>query len=657
MVPEESASSRWRLSAKANGRLVLVQTDQGTFVLDTLGFRALFELRAPTRAAALSDDGALVVSATKKRLFSCSLVEAACVRVKLPVPIVDLALSSDAAIVAALRADGVIEVRDTETLAVRTTIAKARGHASAVAISPAGDRIYAGLIGGPVLVVRADTGEVEGELRGNDGAGVIVALAVDGAEGRLAAADVHGVRVWAPGDAQGEIVQQVLERDEQVESLAWSSDGKSLFIGTSSRLKTWSVAGKTMQSRDLPRPKGDPPDPEHHRFAPAGGRLYHLGATAETWRSRTGVSLSAHEMTEPDKLDLKTMLPGRWSWEVDQYHHAWFLHAGPVLGVVWLAGNVDLWDIAKGVFVRTVKAEDWCFGARARLSPDGKKLLMVPGSKDSGNSCGPQVSRTIDVATGAQQETPLGRGELRWKSIDAFLNQPFKKPLPAGVPSHAYSVLEALSTVLWVEVSTVSVGPRGGPFHTLGELRGGKYDYTQDPKVALSPKGALAGIQVGDRAEIWQVGADRPLYVVERAGITGIAFGADETAFVSALDGTLTVARGGTTRTVFLPDGAPITQLVPLRGGRLIAAVAGGIGPAVLHIFSADDGVLRATLTTDSGRAVATSPAGLGEVFGPIDAKLTCRFGPFVFDLELCRNHVIKPGLLSRMLDGERVDP
>ena len=248
MYRDESARSRWRLSAKANGRLALIQTDQVTSVVDTSGFRTLFEHEAPTMAAALGDDGTRVVLATRKRLFSCSLVEAACARVRLPVPIVDLALPSDGAIVADLRADGVIEVRDAETLAVRTTITKTRGHATAVAISPAGDRVFVGLIGGPVLVLRADTGEVESTLRGNAGAGATVALAVAGSEGRLAAADVHGVRVWAPGDAQGELVRQVTEGDEQVESLAWSSAGESLFIGTSSRLTTWSVANKTLRS-------------------------------------------------------------------------------------------------------------------------------------------------------------------------------------------------------------------------------------------------------------------------------------------------------------------------------------------------------------------------------------------------------------------------
>jgi WD40 repeat protein len=654
MVPDETAHSRWRLSAKADGRLALIQTDQLTSVVETLGFRALFEHKAPTTAAALSDDGTRVVLATRKRLFSCSLVEAACSRVTLAVPLVDLALPSDSTIVATLRADGVVEVRDAETLAVRTTITKTRGHATAVAISPAGDRVFAGLIGGPVLVLRADTGEVESTLRGNAGAGVIVALAVDGSDGRLAAADVHGVRVWAPGDEKGELVRQATEKDEQVESLAWSPAGKSLFIGTSSRLKTWTVADKTMQSRDLAQPDAISVYSLHHRFAPAGGRLYHLEARRGLWKM--AVSLTAHEMTEPSMLDLGHQLPGTWDWHVDKYYRPSFPAAGPVLGVAWVRGDIDLWDIAQGAFVRTVKTGDWCEGADVRLSADGKKLLMVPDANPDRGSCGPQVGRTIDIATGAKQETPLGRGStLRERSIDAFFRQPFKTPLPAGVPPDASSVIEALGTVLWVQSSTVFVGPRGGPFHTLGELRAGDPQY--NPSFALSPKGALAGIQVGDRAEIWPVGADKPLRVVEHAGITGIQFGADETGFISALDGTLTMVRGGTTRTLSLPDGAPIIQLVPLRGGRLMAAVAGGFGPAVFHIFSADDGVLRATLAARPGRGVAISPGGLGEVFGPIDGELSCRFGPFVFDLALCRDHLIKPGLFSRMLDGERVDP
>jgi hypothetical protein len=255
--------------------------------------------------------------------------------------------------------------------------------------------------------------------------------------------------------------------------------------------------------------------------------------------------------------------------------------------------------------------------------------------------------------------------------------------MPPGAPKVAVVAVEVAGTLAWVDAAAaVRVGPRAGPFREIGkQYMWGDNSRDPNPRIALSPKGALVGFRTGaDRAEIWEIGGDRPAHVVKRAGISGIVFGADETAFVSALDGSITMVRAGEERTLLAPDGAALIGLALLRGGRLLAAAADDDYDPTVYVYSTEDGVLRATLTalgglpmrrpsgaflmaldghvirTPSG-AFATSPSGPGEVFGPIKDRLGCRFGPFVFGLDLCHDRLVKPGLLARMLSGERIDP
>jgi hypothetical protein len=144
--------------------------------------------------------------------------------------------------------------------------------------------------------------------------------------------------------------------------------------------------------------------------------------------------------------------------------------------------------------------------------------------------------------------------------------------------------------------------------------------------------------------------------VVSRAGISGIVFGADGTAFIAALDGTITLARAGAARTIFAPDGDPLFALAPLRDGRLLAGAVAA-SAATIHLWSAQDGALRATLRVLSHGAMASAPDGTAELFGPVEGELDCRFGPFVFGLDLCRDRLIQKGVLARALGVERTEP
>jgi DNA-binding beta-propeller fold protein YncE len=633
------------LAAGASGRFLLVRTSGwhggGTAVYDTFGFGLRFASEVSGDASALSNDGTLVV-ATGRRLMACSLVEASCAGAETLAKVVELALSTDGGTVAARMEDGTVDVRDATTLAVRATFSAPLALASAVAWSPAGDQLFVGLSGGAVLRVRADNGQVVGERRGHTAP--IVALALDPSGEVLASADARKVRVGKPGDAQGEVVS---DHDETIHGLAFSPDGKALFIERDgvheARVDIWSVATRTTRSTTH--------ETNNYRIAPAPGRLYLASGYSNA-------VVEAYEMPDPERFDFKSskqmrdrdgMAPNE-KWLRGRKYPAEVLAAGGKVGVAdGYECETPLWDVDRGVFLRTVSAKNGSvfrgdagqvfFGVgkcdRARLTPDGEVL--------------------------AHQ----------------------REPMPPGAPKVAVVAVEAAGTLAWVDAAAaVRVGPRAGPFREIGkQYRWGDKSRDPNPRIALSPKGALVGFRTGaDRAEIWEIGGDRPAHVVKRAGISGIVFGADETAFVSALDGSITMVRAGEERTLLAPDGAALIGLALLRGGRLLAAAADDDYDPTVYVYSTEDGVLRATLTalgglpmrrpsgafllgldghvihTPSG-AFATSPSGPGEVFGPIKDRLGCRFGPFVFGLDLCHDRLVKPGLLARMLSGKRIDP
>jgi hypothetical protein len=636
------------LAAGTSGRFLLARTfgwhGGGTAVYDTSGFGLRFASEVSGDASALSNDGTLVVVATGRRLLSCSLVEASCAGAETLAKVVGLALSTDGETLAARMEDGTVDLRDGTTLAVRATFSAPLALASAVAWSPAGDQLFVGLSGGAVLRVRADDGQVVGERRGHTAP--IVALAVDPSGEVLASADARKVRVGKPGDAQGEVVS---DHDGTIHGLAFSPDGKALFIerdgAHGARVDIWSVATRTSRSTTYDTP--------NYRIALAPGRLY----MASVWSHAV---VEAYEMPDPERFDFKSSkqmrdrdgMAATEKWYRGRRYPATVLAAGGKVGVAdGYECETPLWDVDRGVFLRTVLAKNGSV-----YSNDAGQVFFGVGKCD----------RAL--------LTPDG---------DIFAHQ--GEPMPPGAPRGAVVAVEAAGTLAWVDAAAaVRVGPRAGPFREIGK----QYLWSDDaphrdprPRIALSPRGALVGFRAGaDRAEIWEIGGDRPTHVVKRAGISGIVFGADETAFVSALDGTITMVRAGEERTLLAPDGAALIGLALLRGGRLLAAAADDYYDPTVYVYSTEDGALRATLTALGGLprhrpsgafltgpdgkymhtppgAFATSPSGPGEVFGPIEDRLGCRFGPFVFGLDLCHDRLVKPGLLARMLSGERIDP
>ncbi len=688
-------------SAGAGGRLLLVHQPQGTVVYDTLAAASPTRIPAPapgdagatprvarldlearfqhegwTPTAALSSDGAVVAYVTNDRLFSCSLAEGTCARAELAVPILDLAMSLDGEAIAAVDGEGAVEIRDAATLAPRTTIAPREGRVSAVAFTRAGDRVILGLAEGQLLRARVDTGEVESTLleRGGGDARAITELAVDGAEGRFAAARGEVVRVWAPGQAKPR-VQYV---HNPVDSMAFSPDGTTLFVGTtgcqavpcaqrSRQLHVWPVADKAMTSIDL-----SDNDRDVYRFAPTPQRLYQLKysvfggfdscSQTEVLAREIGLVAPRPSLRAEVSESFKRGVAIKAGWGACTKWPLTLDGAADTLAADSSWDSMSLWDLGRGVLLPTPHWDRGAYLGAKRFSPDGKTLLA--DQTTGGGDHGPMVHvlLTIDVATGrTTSKEELGQNDVGDQAVRSRL----PPRLPPGVPESAGSGVEAKGTLAWMEgvydTPVLRVGPRSGPFRAFQSLgRTTTPMSASGPSYALSPSGALVAFQAAeDRVEIWQVGpaARAPLHVVRRAGITGVVFAAEDTAFISALDGTITTVRGGVERTLSTPDGSAVWHLRALRDGSLVAAATWGSDADIVHVYSAD-GTLRATLASYAeGKAMVTSPGGRAEVFGSADRGFDCRFGPFVFGLDLCRERLVPEGLLARLLRGDRVDP
>ena len=591
------------LWADARGSLLLSTTNDLAALYDTTtDFHPRFELDGSSQAAALSRDGTLIVLASGSHLLSCSLALAACARGVAPAHNPGLAHAAAGATPPTGGRDGVVDVRDAATLALRSTHRFPQGKATAVAVSPGGDRIFVGTSEGAVLRVRADTGEIEGERRGHRSD--IVALALDGSGSLLASADAHVVRVGRPEDPEGEaVVRRTKRGDCHVSKLEFNPDGKALFIEhhewtCHTVLDIWSVTTRTLQTIDVP----DQPDlrSSGNRVAPTPDRLFVAEYTWETWWAKAGIA--EYEVGEAgtarfDKPALRARV-----WETH--------FAGPRTGLL-VSGST--------------------------LAVLGDTRMMTPP--------------VWDMARGVF----LGKPPLHGRSA----------PRPPGMPRDAVEGVAAGGTLAWLDQeSALHVGPRAGPFREIGSVNSPSFWYPNLP-FALAPTGSRVAFRSRNpaddweqkRAEIWDVRGDRPAFVLERAGIVDIVFGSDETAFLSALDGTITLVRDGAARTLFLPDGATPSALALLRDGRFLAAASAGGEDTTLFIFAAADGALRATLTAHGKGALVTTPAGLAEVFGPIEDVVVCSFGPFVFDLDLCKGALLRPGLLARILDGGPIEP
>jgi hypothetical protein len=213
--------------------------------------------------------------------------------------------------------------------------------------------------------------------------------------------------------------------------------------------------------------------------------------------------------------------------------------------------------------------------------------------------------------------------------------------------------------MVWADAQgKVHAGPIGGPYRKVGNkylTPEKKESRDTDPVPVISASGKWVGFRTAeDEAQIVEVETERVVHTVRHPGISGIAFGTQDTAFVSALDGTVAMIRSRGSDTLYAPEGGALFSIAAVRDATLIV---GGMDQGPLYLWSALDGQLRATLRAIAGGGIAVAPDGTTEVFGKIESALDCRVGPFVFGLELCRERLVNKGALASAIAGRRIEP
>lgn len=634
-APAISRSGDWQglrsIETAASGRLVMAAAESDWLVLDAIGWRPRFDYDREPESAALSSDGTLTIAAFGRKLFSCSLVEAACTSIDTKSPVRGLSLSADGETLATLAEDGEVAVLDAATLSARAGVPRNRGKATAVAM--AGDRLLIGLDDGQVLRMRLDTGAIEASHRGH--AARVVALAFE-AKGRAwLSADERSIRRGAlTGEAESEPFADAAGTSEDpIRKLAPAPAGDTLFVARKSSLAAFSLATRAAVPTSF-QGQGNVVGID---VAVAPRRVY---VAAKRWFTMPWLSvtttLDAYTPSEALKTDDPKPLPGSPSWGGAAAPFLQLLAAESTLVVGDDRCLVEAWDVGRGAYLRSSdKLSVFRNCHRMRLTPDGKSLLGTPDYSKLAS---------LDLAGGAVSMLDAGAEKL--------------DELDPAAPKDARTVALAERAVVWTDAKGgIHAGPRQGPFKDVGKsYQAPDAEGARDPAPppAISPDGSLVAFRAAaDAAEIWSVDEARARHRVKRPGISGLAFGAGGEAFVTALDGTLTVVRGNVESTIVVPDGGAVFELAAIRGGR---AIAGAVDDGTIHVWSAKGGAHVATLRRAGAGALAITPAG-AELFGRAEEAVECRFGPFVFGLDLCRERLVTQGALAAALAGEKVEP
>jgi hypothetical protein len=621
-----------RVDADSAGRLVMVSADHATVVLDAIGWRARFEYDQTPVDSSMSRDGTVVLFSDFKALTSCSLVEASCVTGEVGGDVVDVAVAPDGESAAAVLKNGAVAIVDAAGLQLRQTVNAPSG-ATTLAWAPAGDRLWVGLKSGSVAGVKPSTGAIEVTRTGHKGA--IRALASHGRV--LVSADAKTLRTGPADGAESEELGGLQNAEhDTVDGLVLSPDGQTLFVERDRGLELWSMADKKRVAESLQTMGGNASTP---RIAVSAARYYIGNNMMSTvpWIHRYH-GIEPYRPADAAALRAAEPLSDGASWGDAGAPSVQFLGAGGTLATVDDQCVTTIWDIAGGAFLRTTRKFEAFRNCRGLLLSDDGKFLF--GAKDYRS-----VTR-VEVATAA--ESPVV-GEF-----ERVVRRTVK-----GAPEEAIEAVSAGGVVLWVDKNKgVHVGRSPGPYRALGKAWAPRADdrdtRTPNPSSVLSNKGDRgAYCKAADTVVLFEV-AREETREIRKPNLSGIAFGSDGALFVSSLDGSVMMLRDDKETTIVAPRGGIVYGLASVVDGKVIA---GAVDRGPVYAWSAEDGSLLAALTAVGDGAMATAPDGSVELFNKIEGAVDCRFGPFVFGFELCRERLAGKGVLARALSGERMQP
>jgi RNA polymerase sigma factor (sigma-70 family) len=361
-----------------------------------------------------------------------------------------------------------------------------------VAFSPDGGSVVSCSLDKTVRIWDAKTGKERRQFEGHDAAVQSVAYAPDGKTIASGGNDSM-IRVW---DAKtGERLHEA-KHIGWVESLAFSSDGKSLAASTGwgGQVHCWDVEGK------WDKPRWSARNLQSLRVSFSGdGKKLAAGSwhnTVRIWDTATG------------KEEGAARAPGHEGWVYDLC----FLPEGKTLISAGSDGRIIVWDAGSGREVRRMEGHQslvWCLA----ISPDGKTLAS--GSDD-------QTVRLWDLATGKEVRQFKSAGAV--KSV-AFSPDGARLASASGEDLYpTWKNPKPAEACVW----DVASGER--LFRLEGHEGGVK-------SVAYSPDGKLIATGGNDKTvRLWDAdtGKERRRLTDHRGAVEAVAFSPDGRTLASA---------------------------------------------------------------------------------------------------------------------------
>jgi DNA-binding beta-propeller fold protein YncE len=290
-------------------------------------------------------------------------------------------------------------------------IIRAPSFVDAVAFSPDGRRIVAGLGDGSITVWDAANGKATAQISGSDTDWInSVAFSPDG-KTVVSGSEDRTIRIW--DTASGREVGSPLTEAAPVESVAYSPDGKRIASGAGNVIRIWDPATGQEVGQPL---TGHTGSVESVAFSPDGKRIVSGSddATVRIWDAASG-------------LEIGQPLTGATSWVLSV---AFSADGKRIVGGSWDT-TIRIWDAASGEEIGPALAGHTDKVRSVAFSPDGKRI--VSGSNDD-------TVRIWDAASGQLIGTPL-TGNAGPVSSVAF--SPDGKTIISGSSDHTVRIWNA----------------------------------------------------------------------------------------------------------------------------------------------------------------------------------------------------------------------